>query len=391
MILNAWLSDAQRKLTPEQNQAVMAVFQQCPLPLFLKLSFDQAVKWKSYSKPETSNDTLQSSIKDAINKLFGDLERLHGKFLVSHALGLITVSKHGLSDAELDDILSIDDEVLNDVYQYWTPPARRIPPLLWVRLRNDLGSYVVYRGASGVLVNNWYHRQFIETATERYLSSAEEKSKYHQLLVEYFRGVWSSGKKKSYTSKVGVEESQDRLVAAQPNIFTSEDGGGKEVYNYRRLSELPRHLIRTQSLDLLKKEVLFDVDFLLAKLNAFGYRHVLDDCLEATEAFPIDKDIKTIHDFMKMSGRALLCEPSQLPAQLVGRMFDLEKSEHVKTLLKKAREAKVPCYYPNRRCFDAPGGPLKHSLTDHTGNVNHVSFSEDGTKLYSASDDSTVK
>lgn len=367
----------------------MNAFQQCPLPLFLKLLFDQTLKWKSYT-PTNIHTSLQNNIKDSINKLFSDLERLHGTFLVSHALGLITVSKHGLSDVEIDDILSLDDEVLNDVYQYWTPPMRRIPPLLWVRLRNDLGSYIVYRGASGVLVNNWYHRQFIETATERYLSDPKVKSNYHILLMEYFRGVWK-GKKKPYTNKSGEQLSEERLVAAQPNVFINEDGS-KKSYNYRRLSELPRHVIRLGALEILKREVLLNFDFLLAKLNAFGYRYLLEDCTEASEAFPKDKDIKLLHDVMKMSGQALLDDPNQLPCQLIGRMFELEnKSTYITGLLDCARTSTVPCFYPNRRCFEAPGGSLLHSLVGHTGNVNGVSFNMDATKLFSAGEDSCIK
>ena len=165
-ILDAWLTDSKRKLTEQQASLVINAFDQTPLPLFLKLSFDQATKWKSYQHIDSIS--LERNVKDSINNLFADLERMHGKLLVSHSLGLITSSKYGLSDAEIDDILSIDDVVLNDVYQYWVPPVRRIPSLLWIRIRNDLGSYIVYRGASGVLVNNWYHRQFIETARERY-------------------------------------------------------------------------------------------------------------------------------------------------------------------------------------------------------------------------------
>lgn len=47
-------------------------------------------------------------------------------------------AKSGLSEAELEDILSCDDDVLNDVYMYWTPPIRRLPPLLLVRLKASL-------------------------------------------------------------------------------------------------------------------------------------------------------------------------------------------------------------------------------------------------------------
>jgi hypothetical protein len=51
---------------------------------------------------------------------------------------------------------------LNDVYQYHLPPIRRIPPLLWTRIRNDVPNYLVEREAEGVSVVSWYHRQFAE-------------------------------------------------------------------------------------------------------------------------------------------------------------------------------------------------------------------------------------
>ena len=50
--------------------------------------------------------------------------------------------QNGLSEIELEDILSCDDDVLNDVYQYWTPPVRRLPPLLFVRLKADVNQYL---------------------------------------------------------------------------------------------------------------------------------------------------------------------------------------------------------------------------------------------------------
>ena len=55
---------------------------------------------------------------------------------------LFCTAKNGLSESELEDILSCDDDVLNDVYMYWTPPIRRLPPLLLVRLKTDLSSYL---------------------------------------------------------------------------------------------------------------------------------------------------------------------------------------------------------------------------------------------------------
>lgn len=62
-----------------------------------------------------------------------------GKILVSHALGYISASKSGLKEPELEDLLSLDDIVLNDVYQFWTPPIRKMLPSLWFRIHADIG------------------------------------------------------------------------------------------------------------------------------------------------------------------------------------------------------------------------------------------------------------
>lgn len=39
--------------------------------------------------------------------------------------GINVLLQDGLSEAELEDILSCDDEVLNSVYEWWIPPTRR--------------------------------------------------------------------------------------------------------------------------------------------------------------------------------------------------------------------------------------------------------------------------
>ena len=68
----------------------------------------------------------------------------HGEKFVRRALGYITASITGLSKSELEDNLSCDDIVLADeVFKYHLPPIRRLPPLLWTRLRNDLGQWFI--------------------------------------------------------------------------------------------------------------------------------------------------------------------------------------------------------------------------------------------------------
>jgi len=191
------------------------------------------------------------------------VERNHGHVFVSHALSYLTVSKNGLSDVEMEDVLSLDDVVLNDVFQHWLPPIRRVPPLLLPRLQDELSSYIIQREANGTVVFYWYHRQFIFVARSRYLAEVGHRLYIHTSLAHYFLGTWGGGKCKPFRYSAmqmalmsidGKENDvADRKVPLQPLIL------GKDpvvIYNLRKLSELPYHLLESRQYLLLKQEVV---------------------------------------------------------------------------------------------------------------------------------------
>ena len=208
-------------------------------------------------------------------------------------------------------------------------------------------------------------------------------------MAEYFLGKWSGGVKKGFTDKSGKDGEEDRLVAAQPNKFQAK--GDADVFNYRKLSELPRHLIESQDLVNLKKHVLFDFDFLLSKLRAFGYQPLFEDVSEARKAYPHDKDIKMLSEILKISSRTLLIDPMQFPTQLYGRLDGENLSTDIKRLLDDASNSGIPCFIPNKICFETPGGSLLHTLAGHSGMVDHASFTEDEQRLLSVGQDSTLR
>ncbi|XP_064598836.1 uncharacterized protein LOC135465527 [Liolophura sinensis] len=375
-ILDSWLTLENRRLTTDQKTAVLDAFKHCPIPLFLKLSFDEACRWKSFERPEDA--VLQTTVRAAINSLFDRVEMLHGKVFVSRALTLLTLSVSGLTESELEDILSCDEEVLNDVYQYWLPPVRRLPPLLLVRMKADLGEYLVDRGADGVRVFYWYHRQFIETATDRYCSDEQVNTKVHTLLADYFRGTWN-GAAKSFTDSTGQDGEADRFVAAQPLSFGSNP-------NMRKLNNLPHHLICANMLSVLKQDVCLNMEFLLAKLKASSLRFVLDDFEEARQTFPDDEDINLVLEALRLSQDALLYDPKELPCQLLGRL-PAEK-EHI-----FGDVSNFPCQYvmPDVKILTAPGGQLIHCLAGHRQSISCVDISSDGCVAVTASADKSVR
>jgi hypothetical protein len=89
---------------------------------------------------------------DSIFLLFEKVETKHGWPLVSHALAYVTAAKNGVSETELEDLISLDDKVLDDIYQYHLPPTRRIPPLLWTRYVPLVSNTACPKGPTGIML-----------------------------------------------------------------------------------------------------------------------------------------------------------------------------------------------------------------------------------------------
>ena len=77
----------------------------------------------------------------------------------------LAASRMGISVSEVEDVLSLDDEVLQDTYLYHLPPnpkSIRLPPSILSLLLSHLNEYIVTKKAGPVTIINWYHRQFDE-------------------------------------------------------------------------------------------------------------------------------------------------------------------------------------------------------------------------------------
>lgn len=195
----------------------------------------------------------------------------------------IALARDGLSFTELENLLSLDEDVLNDVFQYWEPPQRRLPPLLWVRLRRDLGEFLFESNNGAQMVYRWAHAQFSRAVEEEFLKRAPEpvlsdaeptaatmkadeavrlaallleaptdpvysiaespiEREMHKRCAEYWMGKWH-GRVKPYTTSKGVAGEADRAVPLNPILLSSAIVN--EHYasiNPRRCRELPRHM-----------------------------------------------------------------------------------------------------------------------------------------------------
>ncbi|XP_019497562.1 PREDICTED: NACHT domain- and WD repeat-containing protein 1 isoform X3 [Hipposideros armiger] len=353
-----------RTLSPGQRDLLWASLPECGHPGRLSLAFEEARKWASFTMPAP----LASTAKDAMHQLCARLEQTHGQLLVARVLGYIVSSRHGLSEAELKDILSLDDEVLQAVYQDWTPPSKellRFPPLLWVRLRRDLGNCLARRPVDGFTLLTIAQRQLAEVVQERYLSGPE-KAKRHGVLADFFLGAWSQGTKKLITLPlVGKPLNLDRKVAPQPLWFSDT------VANLRKLKELPHHLLHSGRIQELKQEVLGNMNWICCRGMSGGMESLLDDfdlCaphMDCPEVGLIREALQLCCLAVELRGM----ERSILYTELLARLhfFTTSHPELVGQLCQQSqswfRVCPHPVLVPLGGFLQPPGGPLRAILT----------------------------
>ncbi|XP_067671053.1 uncharacterized protein [Haliotis asinina] len=365
--LKQLLKQEGRCLTNSQLEEVQAAFSRCSLPLFVRLTLQEALRWKSFSPP--ADTQLKATVQEAVRAFFQRIEENHGRIFTSHTLGYITIARRGLSESELEDILSCDDEVLNEVFSFWVPPIRRLPPLILVRLRNDLDLYIAQREIDNTPVLLWNHQLFKEVAHDMYCNDVTITKMLHENLADFFSGKWSD-REKTFKDRKGKDGSADRRVTAQPIMH------GEEA-NLRKLNCLPWHLMQLQDFSRLNEECLFNIDFLTVKMKFTSVRSVIDDFTDAMTCLVEERKLYgTIRDTIQISQRALFNDVKELPTQLLNRLG--KKDDSFRLLLDNCHKVAFAILICDQQLLTAPGGNLQHSFPSHQGRVVSLDLTQDG-------------
>ena len=383
-ILDKMLSAENRTVTETQRKIVLDAFEKCPLPLYLRLAADVALRWHSYDTIDP--DELSPDMPGLITTLFRRLEARYGKHLVHHALAYITVAKKGLSSTELEDVLSCDDVVLNEVFSYWVPPHIRIPPLLWIRIRNELGAYLVERGADGLSTYGWYHRQFWETAERQFVdTSPDSNSSFEPIarraVADYFEGRWYEGKE--FIDKHGKKTMQNRHIANQPLVLTGDKKTGR--WNKRKLTELSYQLLRLEDWQKFI-ELVGNLEFLEGKFAVHQGYECVGEFLEAAKASS-EKSIMAISKFVAASLSHLLREPDavyQLASQQVAGSL-------IKTMFDQLPDQVLPRQVIRDQNPDVVEDPCEMTLRGHTSGIRSCVYSPNGDMIASCAEDCTLR
>jgi hypothetical protein len=266
-LLIKWLHNVNRCLLPDQEREVLDKFAVCGLPLFLKLAFEEARQWKSYTERIELSPTVPSIILGLFKRLSSNEN--YGEKMFSHSLGYLAAAKNGLTEDELLDVLSLDAVVFDDFKKssFHELTGNRLPVVVWSRLYLDLEPYLIERSADGTSLLGFYHRQFDEAVIHEYLKEDVRVAR-HALLGRYFNGDFNG-----YPQPLKLQDK------------------GKLIFNLRKLSELPFQETYGELWSELEN-TLTDLAVIEAKCSAGMTYGLVADYNAALDALPEGREEK---------------------------------------------------------------------------------------------------
>jgi WD40 repeat protein len=372
LILQGYLFFIKRKLTAEQIETILTAFRINGLPIFLRLAFELARSWNSYSKIAP----LPVDVDGMLEEFYDDLERQHTRITVEKAIGYMVCGRYGgLTEKEIAEMLVRDGEhweaFLNRTHASHRDEVRAaniLPSVIWARLYLDLEPYLTERNFAGTSVVTFFHMHFTEFSKKRFVGY--EKNEIGQLLHKNL-----------------VE-----MFSIQPLFLNGTIGQG--IPNTRKCVELPFQLMLCELWTELIN-MLCDICYIQAVAQAKLLDTLLKDYNSALEILPSDDFQYCISSFKNvLLRRKHLFEkyPKQTFQDIYNEMQWQDDS--IKERVEGAR-----------KWFLNHGGRFLHqfripkiektyeitTLNGHSDAVFSCAFSPDNNWIVSASRDKTLK
>lgn len=266
-LIDKWLNQYNRKISVKQRDLLEDLFNKAQLyPLYVKLTFDVISKWSSTDKyNEYNNFSKCLDIDKLVEYIFHDLEDEHGQLLVQRCMYYLTCFETGISEAELEDVLSVDNDVLEDLFEKRDPPICRFPISVWTRIKQKINSYLTEKQVDNTQVISWYHRKFHETARRLYINGPEiSKTLTITALdvltvnvLEVFMEKWVSEPKPFSNSQ---RKQARRLTGRQPFEYKLENG--RKEYNMRKINCILSFTSKLYNREIATQVMLCDAIYL---------------------------------------------------------------------------------------------------------------------------------
>ncbi|XP_055370184.1 LOW QUALITY PROTEIN: NACHT and WD repeat domain-containing protein 2 [Betta splendens] len=283
-MLAALLAGSGRRVTSGQQALLNRALASCGLTLYARLLHGPTSLWQSDS--DVTELSLPDGVHSSISALLDRCEQKHGSCLVTRALSYLALSRTGLTEAELADLLCGDGRQSSS-------SGTRLPQVDVETLLLDLRKVLIRRTVMGSDVLCWFSRHFKIVVAKKYLTAPQVRKEMHSNMADYFSGRWPRGS----------QELED------PFVFR-----GAARVNLRKAAELPHHLRLSDRWAEAERGLLMSPGFHGAMVRA-GLLGDLVALLERERgpwAFSAEK--RLLAGVLTSSARLLLLSPWQLPA-----------------------------------------------------------------------------
>ncbi|XP_069033923.1 NACHT and WD repeat domain-containing protein 2 [Embiotoca jacksoni] len=383
--LEAKLQADRRRLQQQQWRLLVRACRSCPCPLYLQAAYSESLLWTSFSLR-----SLPASLDGLYLDLLARLERELGRQLVRRAASLISVSRWGVTEEELLELLSKDEKVLQEVSaSHRSSSSRRVPYVSWARLRRDLGHHLTEARTDGTWVYRWTHSKLSLVCMNHYLKTDDSRKVLHADYADYYR-----------------DPSQHVFQPLAWTLDEEEDDDGRSKslrFNLRKLHGLPYHLVRSGQILPFLSECVFNYEFLLHKAWGLSVVDVQEDLQKAVLPDKVLLDVQVLSAALEMSQSVLLRDPRQLASQLTGRLGqmvmedhpvakgDPSRFSHLHALLAQCARSSLPVLLPSSTCLLPPGGPQHTLLAGHLTNVTALGVGQRGSSVVTSEADGSLR
>ncbi|KAG8134727.1 hypothetical protein E2320_007821, partial [Naja naja] len=368
-IITCWLKKDNRRLSQYQFNHLMEACKACPLPLYLHSAYKESCLWSSFSPDQEV--CLPQSIPDIYSWRLSRMERSHGEQIIQRVAAYLTLSRNGITQEELLNLMSMDCVVIQEINKFQKSSVSAFPLVLWLKFLDDLGDDLREQRSDNTYVFTWAHTSLKHVCIQRYLKSQDSQISLHAIFADYYLGRSSQEFKKCNEPSI-----------SQPLAWTLKKGS-KTNYNFnvRKIFGAPYHLIRSKNIAVLIKECLFNYEFLLYKSWASSIVSIEEDLEAAINADRTIPDLVLLSETLKLSKSVLIKDPCQMASQLIGRLHqivaadipvapgDPKKYLYLPVLLSQCQKSSIPVLIPSTSCLIAPGGLLCDFLKGHLDRI----------------------
>ncbi|KAJ3054594.1 NACHT domain- and WD repeat-containing protein 1, partial [Rhizoclosmatium hyalinum] len=277
------IAASKRTLTSEQMTLLTTKAQASRVPLYISTAFQLcASKWTGMTDYSVAKRALQSeSVSGILEDALEQLEKQFGVLLVSRICAFITAARNGLSLGELTDVVSLEWDVVSEVFEGKDVVVRRLNSVLVEQVLWELQGCLAKKrvGAGGLEAYFWSSSLFKSVAAERYLYLTDRLVATHRSLANYWRDKKvkeaagtsapatetksSNGRDKTTTVVKTFGFNQTLLILGKPNE--------------RRISSVVWHLLNCGTSGATEAvKTLQSISFLGAAIDA----GLLDEILE---------------------------------------------------------------------------------------------------------------